>query len=313
MIGRRLVALGLIAMFVPLPAWALDVGDDAPALKVKKWIKGDKFKLEDVKDKEIVVLMFFTTTCYPCRVTLPKVNEIQAKFEKDGVRTIGLTPEDSSTVMNFVHSMGARVGVSVAIDTDGLTYKSFFEEEGDMEKLPRMVIIDRKGKIAWHGHPADDDFGEELELLVLKQPAPEDKKLKKANSLREKYLELAKKSEIADDEKEEMKKIGEQMIKLGADYKDFLVDVTNMIVKNKSIKNRDLAIAKKSIETAYELTEGKDCRIIELRARVEYKAGNTRGALKYLREALNVCEEFDHEDKLQNLVKKLKKKMEKSG
>ncbi|MCB9855831.1 MAG: TlpA family protein disulfide reductase [Phycisphaerales bacterium] len=309
MFARRLVVLGLIAMFVTSPTWALEIGDDAPPLMIKKWVKGEKVKLEDLKNREIVVIEFWATWCAPCRKSIPHLTELQEKFNKDRVRVIGVSTEDTSTVMNFVHGMGKKMEYTVAVDNDGKTSAALMTEFG-VNGIPHAFIIDRKGKIAWHGHPMDEDFEEELESLVLKQPAPEDKKLKEANRLQKEYFELAQKGDAS---KAELSKIGDQMIKLGSNDKDFLVDVTNMIVKSKKIKTRDLDTAKKAIETACELTENKVCEVIELRARVEYEMGDKKAALKYLREALSVCEDFDHEDKLEKRIESLRKKVEKSA
>lgn len=308
MFGKHLAIVALLGLLIatPLLAEPLEAGADAPPLKVKKWIKGEKFKLEDVKNREIVVLYFFVTNGQISRAALSKVNEVQERFENDLVRTVGLTPEDTSTVMNFCHSMGKRVGITVAVDTDGKTYESIFEQQ-DTQNLPRIVIVDRKGKIAWIGHPLDDDYEEELELLVLKQPAPENKKLKEAHRLQKEYYTLAQTEGAS---KEELGKIGRQMIKLGAKDKAFLIDVTNMIVKSKKIKTRDLATAKKAVEAACELTENKDCKVIELHARVVYEMGDLKEALKLLRDAIRVCEDFDHEDTLEQRIEALRKKLD---
>ena len=305
MFARRLVVLGLLAMFTTAPAWALEIGDDAPPLMIKKWIKGDKLKLEDAKNRDIVVIEFWATWCGPCRMSIPHLTELQEKFEKDRVRVIGISTEDTSTVMNFVHGMGKKMEYTVAVDNDGKTYGSLMTEFG-VQGIPHAFIVDRKGKIAWHGHPMDEDFEDELGALIKKQPAPEDKKLKEANRLQKEYYELAQKEGAS---KDELAKIGDQMVKLGAGEKEFLVDITNMIIKSKKIKTRDYATAKKAVEAACDLTENKDCEVIELRARVAYEMGDKKGALKYLREALGVCEDFDHEDKLEKRIESLRKKL----
>lgn len=303
MFARRLVILGFIAMSVTVPSWALEIGDDAPPLMIKKWIKGDKFSLDDVKNREIVVVEFWATWCGPCRMSIPHLTEVQKKYEKQRVRVVGISTEDASTVMNFVHNMGKKMDYTVACDNESKTANSLMQAFG-VNGIPHAFIIDRKGKLAWHGHPMDEDFEEELELLILKQPAPEDKKLKEATRLQHQYYELAQKENAS---KDELNKIGDQMIKLGAEEKDFLLDVTNMILKSRKIKTRDLSMAKKAIDAACELTENKDCKIIELKARVFYEMGDMKGALKYLREALSVCEDFDHEDTLSKRIDKLRK------
>ena len=163
MSARRLVVLGLIAMFVTAPAWALGIGDDAPPLMIKKWVKGEKFRLEDVKNRDIVVIEFWATWCGPCRMSIPHLTEMQEKYKDKRVRFVGISTEDTSTVMNFVHQMGKKMDYTVACDNEHKTYDALmgaFNQNG----IPHAFIIDRKGKIVWHGHPMDDDFKDELEL-----------------------------------------------------------------------------------------------------------------------------------------------------
>ena len=44
------------------PAWALDVGDKAPALDVKSWVQGDPVVLADGAGKKVYVIEFWQTT-----------------------------------------------------------------------------------------------------------------------------------------------------------------------------------------------------------------------------------------------------------
>ncbi len=43
-------------------AWALDIGDKAPALDIKKWVQGDPVVLADGAGKKVFVLEFWQTT-----------------------------------------------------------------------------------------------------------------------------------------------------------------------------------------------------------------------------------------------------------
>jgi len=44
------------------PAWALDIGDKAPALDVKAWVQGDPVVLADGAGKKVYVIEFWETT-----------------------------------------------------------------------------------------------------------------------------------------------------------------------------------------------------------------------------------------------------------
>jgi hypothetical protein len=52
----------LVLSAVGSTAWALDVGDKAPALDVKTWVQGDPVVLADGAGKKVYVIEFWQTT-----------------------------------------------------------------------------------------------------------------------------------------------------------------------------------------------------------------------------------------------------------
>lgn len=304
MLSRTALWVAVCLGFLCAPAMAIEIGDKAPPLKIKKWIKGDKVKLSDLKGKEIVVVEFWATWCGPCRQSIPHLTELQEKFKEKGVRVIGVSTEEISTVMDFVEGQGKKMEYTVAVDNDGKTSQSLMQEFG-VQGIPHAFVIDRKGKLAWHGHPLDKEFDEKLQELVEEQPPKEDKKLKEARSLRKEYYELAKKEDAS---KDKLKELADQMLDLGKHDTEFLARVTSMIVKSKKIKHRDLDLAVRAAEMANDLENGKDCELNELVARVYYEKGDIKEALKFLRKSLSVCEDFEHEDKLEKRISRLKAK-----
>jgi len=308
MLVRKLLLSLALTGFICGPALALEIGDKAPPLKVKKWIKGDKVDLSDLKDKEIVVVEFWATWCAPCRQSIPHLTELQEKYKDNGVRVIGVSTEAVSTVMDFVEGQGKKMEYTVVVDNDGQTANSLMQPFG-VQGIPHAFVIDRKGKLFWHGHPMDKEFEEILEELVKDQPAPVDRKLKEARAVRKEYYKLAK---TEDAPKDKLDELASQMLDLGGHDTEFLKGVVAMIVKSKKIKHRDLDLALRAAEKASELKKGKDCELNELCAHVYYKMGDMDNTLKYLRKALSVCENFDHEDQLEKRIARLKEKQSQS-
>ncbi len=300
---RTLLAFAAVCL-VSGPLMALEIGDKAPPLKISKWIKGRKFKLEDLKNKEIVVIDFWTSESELCQRTVPHLTEMRKKYEVHGVRFIGISAEHVSTVMNFVEGQGGKMQYTVAVDKDGATTQEILVGLGQNE-IPHTVIVDRKGKIAWHGLSLEDEFTETLDDLIKEQPAPVDKKLDEAKALRTSYYKLAQSKEAS---QEELKRLGDDMLEKGGHDLDFVRRVALMIISSKKIQHRDYALALRAAEKANDLARGKDCKLNELCARVCYEKGDIEESLKYLRKALRVCEEFDHEDALESRIATLKKK-----
>ncbi len=104
---------GLLVLVTSAAGAGLEIGDQAPALKISEWVKGQRVDLEQVRGSKVVVLEFWATWCAPCIANVPHLTELQAKHAKDVV-VIALTSEDPAnsldTVRKFVETQGKTVG-----------------------------------------------------------------------------------------------------------------------------------------------------------------------------------------------------------
>lgn len=139
------------------PAAGLELGDRAPALKIKEWVKGQSVDLERVRGQKVVVLEFWATWCASCIAQVPHLTELQAKY-KQQVIVVGVTAEDSAnsleTVRKFVEARGQRMGYTVAFDDGTATQRAYMDAMG-LEHLPTAYVIDRQGRLVWAGYPDD--------------------------------------------------------------------------------------------------------------------------------------------------------------
>jgi thiol-disulfide isomerase/thioredoxin len=147
-------ALLLLAALLAVSPFALaaELGDPAPSLKIADWVKGKPVDLAAVKGKQVVVVEFWATWCPPCRTSIPHLTEMQKKF-KD-VIFIGVTDEAVATVKKFVTKMGDQMDYVVAVDADRKTSAGYMEAFGE-GGIPHAFIVDKEGRIVWHGHPMD--------------------------------------------------------------------------------------------------------------------------------------------------------------
>ncbi len=155
-VGWRGVALGILsALALGLnPGRAAQLGDPAPALEIAKWVKGEPVDLAEAKGKQVVVIEFWATWCGPCRVSIPHLTELQKKFEERGVVFVGVSDEDQATVQPFVDNMGEKMDYRVALDRNQATSEAYMKAFG-VNGIPHAFVVDREGRIAWHGHPMD--------------------------------------------------------------------------------------------------------------------------------------------------------------
>jgi len=144
-------------------AQTLGVGDNAPAIQVSRWAKGDKVDRLDAE--RTYVVEFWATWCGPCRTSIPHLTELQKKYKDKAIQFVGVSiwEQDPSKVDPFVKEMGDKMGYSVALDDvpegekggKGKMAESWMTASGS-NGIPTAFIV-TKGKIAWIGHPMEMD------------------------------------------------------------------------------------------------------------------------------------------------------------
>ena len=132
----------------------LSVGDPAPPLKADKWLQGDEVK--QFKKDHVYVVEFWATWCGPCIVMMPHVSELQQQYKKD-VTFIGFTSKDNrgnneARVTEFVKKRGPKLKYTFAYADDRETNDAWMEASGQ-GGIPCCFVVDKKGKIAYVGHP----------------------------------------------------------------------------------------------------------------------------------------------------------------
>jgi peroxiredoxin len=152
MTAKRFFLLALAAIMIgSLSAMAgepLELGDDAPPLKIAKWINGGPVSLQDGKGEKIYVVEFWATWCPPCKASIPHLSELYNKYKDQGVEIVGITREKPKVVEKFAKT--ADFTYNVGIDDKDQTSDAYME---GVEGIPHAFVIDKQGKIVWSGHP----------------------------------------------------------------------------------------------------------------------------------------------------------------
>ncbi|MBL8821720.1 MAG: TlpA family protein disulfide reductase [Planctomycetia bacterium] len=175
---NRLLTLALMSlMLCTLHARAADlnVGDSAPDFAVNKFLKGEPVK--QLQQGQIYVIEFWATWCGPCIDNIPKLTAMQKKYG-DKVVFVGVSvfERDQTKVAPFVKQMGSKMNYRVAMDkvekngksSDGHMAKNWLKAAGQ-NGIPCAFIVDKEGKIAWIGHPAQ--MAKPLDNVVAGLPA----------------------------------------------------------------------------------------------------------------------------------------------
>ncbi len=147
----------------------LDVGDKAPPLSIKEWVRGDAVDLSRDASKKIHMIEFWATWCPPCKASVPLLTQFQEKYKND-LTIIGVTDPDNrgntaKAVRRFVKKRGKEMGYTVAIDHDSKTTNRYLLAAGAMG-IPHAFLIGRDGNILWQGSPLDPQLGEILPKII---------------------------------------------------------------------------------------------------------------------------------------------------
>lgn len=132
----------------------LDIGDEAPELKVDRWYKGSA--VTTFKPGRIYVLEFWATWCGPCKEAMPHLTELAKKY-KDNVTVAGISIMEEGEdipdrIEEFVTDMGDKMDYHVAGDANGYMYRNWLQAAGE-NSIPASFIVDGDGKVVWIGHP----------------------------------------------------------------------------------------------------------------------------------------------------------------
>lgn len=155
---NRWVAALIMTCALPVQAQTLGIGDAAPKLEVKAFVKGEP--VSELEPGKNYVVEFWATWCGPCRTSIPHLSDLQKKNPKVTFIGVSISEPDQAKVKPFVDEMGDKMAYRVAIDlvpekekdSQGVMAKTWMTAAGQ-NGIPTAFIVNTEGKIAWIGHP----------------------------------------------------------------------------------------------------------------------------------------------------------------
>jgi peroxiredoxin len=104
-----------------------------------KDLEGKKVTLSKLRGK-IVVVNFWATWCAPCRLEMPDLDSIYARYQSQGLVVLSITDEESSKVNAFLAP--ANYHPTVLLDPDRRVIGQFH-----VEGIPKTFVFNREGKL----------------------------------------------------------------------------------------------------------------------------------------------------------------------
>ncbi|MEE2681344.1 MAG: TlpA disulfide reductase family protein [Planctomycetota bacterium] len=164
-----------LAMLAPVAAQGPpEIGTPAPGFEAPV-LDGGAFDLEEALG-EVVVLDFWASWCQPCRMALPRLQELSDRLGTLGlpVRVLTVNTQegalDPAALRRTVEAARTSLALElpVLLDPDGSLARRW-----GVSALPTTVVVDQEGRIAFVHQGAGPEFIQRLEA-ELRQLLPTD-------------------------------------------------------------------------------------------------------------------------------------------
>jgi len=117
-----------------------------------KDLNGEEVRLSQFRDKEAVLLFFWTTRCPFCRKEIINLNKMKEQLLKDNVRIITINiNEPKERISRFLEKYSLDIPV---LRDDDAYVAGLYSVVG----VPTFVLIDKQGIITFEGHYFPDDY-----------------------------------------------------------------------------------------------------------------------------------------------------------
>jgi peroxiredoxin len=115
---------------------------------------GKSVALSDFDDKPAVVLYFLGTGCPIANLYIPELGELQQRYEKDGLKIVGVNSNAGTTVDELRnHSEEFKLGFPALLDGNGRVAELL-----RASRTAEVFLLDKQRVVRYHGR-VDDRFG----------------------------------------------------------------------------------------------------------------------------------------------------------
>lgn len=147
----------------------VNIGDPAPELSVTEWVKGEPINLAKGKGRHAYLIEFWATWCPPCIEMIPHITELQHKYRDQGLVIVGVSGpgrgETLTKVKRFVRRRSESMDYVIGWDKEGVTHARYMGSVGAFG-IPYAFLIDKSGRLVWHGHPGDPVMDEIIDQVM---------------------------------------------------------------------------------------------------------------------------------------------------
>ena len=141
----------------PKPMQKPPIDAMAPAIIAEDWLNVDGCLSWESLRGQVVLLDFWATWCVPCLAGITHLNQMHEAHRQDGFQVVSLVLERKPFMEQVIeeHSVRYPVGTNTS---SGDAY--------GVDEIPYAFLIDRTGRIRWHGWPDPPIVEEEVAKAV---------------------------------------------------------------------------------------------------------------------------------------------------
>ncbi len=253
------------------------VGNPAPPLAVKEWIKGQPVEVKP--GTNLFVIQIFTTSSSASRESITNLNALQTRFKDKGVVVVGVSDEPAEKIKEFMARDGKAIEYAVAADDrrqTALRYMRPVRQRG----VPHVFVVGKDGQLLWHGHPLEG-IEEVVEQITAGRYNPEPAARNDVARIQiDQYLTLARQND------KRTQVAGRQFLNLWTNDVATLCDLALAIAADRTVKKRGLELATEALNRAEKLAPTNSARVAEARATLLFETGKKEEGLTRAKEAV---------------------------
>jgi hypothetical protein len=253
------------------------IGEPAPPLVVKEWIKGQPVEIKP--GTNIYVVEIWQSSIPACRAAITNLNDLQKHFKTNGVVIVGIADESVEKIKEFVQHGGTNIEYAIAADDQrktGLSYMTPVEQRG----IPYTFVVGTNGNVLWHGLPLAG-LNKALEQITTGQYDMEPfRKSEVAAYQMEQYLGLAQRGDFR------AKSAGQVLLANRTNDVELLCDMAYQITAAPRLAHRDFALAGEALDQAEKLSITNKAPVMTIRAVWLFESGKRSEGMALAAQAL---------------------------
>ena len=135
-------------------------------------VNGEPWELKTQRRGRLVLIDFWSTTCIPCRQTIPVLRQLQSQYGNQGLEVLGIAIEGEGSAQEQAYRVNA-VAQKMQINYRQLLSSGPLcpvRTQFRIDNVPTLVLVDETGTILWHhvGQPSRVTLND-LESLIQRR------------------------------------------------------------------------------------------------------------------------------------------------